>query len=85
LVQQNQIHRASLKQLEFAFYNQNLSAKLATIRYSLLLQTKPLKTLDPVNMRFLGAKATDVLLCVHKLQNTDKKIVDLTRYIQYRV
>jgi hypothetical protein len=50
--------------------------KLATIKYSLLLQTKPLKNLAPVNMRFLGAKVIDVLLCVHTLQNTDKKIVD---------
>jgi hypothetical protein len=50
--------------------------KLATIKCSLLLQTKPLKDLVSVNMRFLGAKATDMLLCVHELENTDKKIVD---------
>jgi len=40
--------------------------KLATIKYSLLLQTKPLKDLAPVKMRFLGSKATDILLCVRK-------------------
>jgi hypothetical protein len=36
-------------------------------------------------MRFLGANPIDVLLPVHKLQNTDKKIADWTRYMQYRV
>jgi hypothetical protein len=50
--------------------------KLATVNYSLLLQTKPLKNLAPVDMRFLGANPIDVLLPVHKLQNTDKKIAD---------
>lgn len=54
--------------------------KLATIKYSLLLQTEALKAFTPVNMRFLGAKPTGVLLLVHKLENMDKRIVDWTRY-----
>lgn len=48
--------------------------KLAALKFSLVFQTTCVKALGCSKYGLLGAKATDMMLCI-KTENTDKKYV----------